>query len=146
MRHARAGEALAGIVVFSAALYLLWENAQAPLYAGYQSFWQHFWMCLAVIPGDVTITVVAYLVVALWKKDFVWVTGMRFLDAAVAGIAATLVTGALERYSLAVGRWSYSPLMPVLPFVAVGWTPVLQMLVIPPLTFYCVGKLMRKNV
>lgn len=37
----------------------------------------------------------------------------------------------IEKYALSSGRWSYNSIMPIIPFLKVGLTPVLQMMVIP---------------
>ncbi|NTW14712.1 MAG: hypothetical protein HGA31_06855 [Candidatus Moranbacteria bacterium] len=39
----------------------------------------------------------------------------------------------LERFALSVGIWSYGPFMPILPFLGVGLTPVLKMMILPVL-------------
>lgn len=145
MHGKQLGKMLVVIIALSAALHLVWENAQAPLYVGYQNFWQHFWICLSVIPGDVAITVAAYFAVAFWRRNMAFAAAVRFSDGLAVGLIATLVSAIIERYSLASGRWAYGPAMPVLPVLQIGLLPVLQMMIIPPATLYLAGKSMRKN-
>ena len=38
-----------------------------------------------------------------------------------------------------VGRWAYSSSMPLIPGLAIGLVPVLQMIVLPPAIFYAVA-------
>ena len=55
-------------------LHLLWENLQAPLYVGYTSFSQHFWICLkATATGDLLFMLIIYAVLALVHRDLFWV-------------------------------------------------------------------------
>jgi len=137
---------MAIIIALSVVFHLVWENAQAPLYAGYENFWQHFWICLSVIPGDVTITLAAYFAVAFWRRNMAFVGAMRFSDALATGLCATLVSVVIEWFSLATGRWAYGSVMPILPGLGIGLLPVLQMMIIPPVTLYLTGKLMKRCI
>ena len=131
------------VVLLSAVLHLIWENAQAPLFVGYQSFWQHFWICLQAIPGDVVVTLLIYFLVAAWHRNVRWIERIGFPELAVVSIAGAATAVGLERYALGVGRWAYAPAMPLLPGLEVGLLPVLQMAVVPALTFLFTAKLQR---
>ena len=58
----------------SFALHLLWENAQAPLFAGFtDNVGQHLWACLqATATGDIAFSLVLYLAIAVVHRDIVW--------------------------------------------------------------------------
>ena len=49
-------------------LHIVWENVQAPLFQGYASFSQHFFVCLISTVGDVIITLFVYSIVGLLKN------------------------------------------------------------------------------
>ena len=81
--------------------------------------------------------------------DTGWTLGLIGLGVAVAAItrhhaatswsaalAGALTAAILERWALAVGRWTYNELMPVVPVLDVGLWPVLQMTVLPALVLW----------
>lgn len=113
-------------------LHVVWENAQAPLYAGYQSFLQHLPVCITGTLGDVVITLLALGLFWLIKKD-VPRSKTDFLALVIVGF---VVAVAIEQNALLLNKWSYAPLMPLIPYLRVGVTPILQMIILLPLTFY----------
>lgn len=133
---------LLSIAGISFLLNLVWENTQAPLYEGYQSFWQHFLICLKATLGDVFIVLVMYGALALFTKDRLWVQHMSatIMTATVLmGIGIAII---IESVALATGRWSYNGML-LIPLLRVGILPVLQMAITPLLTFYTLSKLTR---
>lgn len=120
-------------------LHLLWENLQAPLYAGYLSFTQHFWICFRAAWGDLVFMAIIYAMIAFMYQDIFWITDKKVLCRPVAWISVILIGIALaigfEEWAILIAhRWSYSPSMPLLPLINVGLTPVAQMVVIPPVS------------
>lgn len=104
-------------------LNLIWENLHAPLYAGYH--WpQFFWICLLSTLGDVFYTLIIYF--------FYVASGRRKSVAAILGIFLAIF---IELKALKVGKWAYGPYMPIIPFIHVGLTPVLQMAILPVVSF-----------
>ena len=133
---------LGSIVGISFLLNLVWENAQAPLYTGYQNFLQHFWICFKATLGDVFIVLIMYSAIALLTKDQLWIQHLNSNTITVSvlmGIGLALI---IEGWALATGRWSYDG-MPLIPFGGVGFLPVLQMAVLPLLTFHLTNKMVR---
>ena len=122
-------------------LHLIWENAQAPLYAGYTSFSQHFWICFkATATGDMLFMLVIYAVLTLTHEDLFWIakrgsythTMTWILPVIIGGLLATNV----ELWAVYVDhRWVYGA-MPLIPIVNIGWTPVLQMMVVPVIALF----------
>lgn len=115
-------------------LHIMWENAQAPLYQGYESFWQHLPVCSMGAIGDVGITLVFLAVLWLLKptqrmrlewRDYMVLAGAGFFTAVL-----------IEQHALLVGKWAYTEAMPLIPYFRVGLTPVVQMTVLLPLTFW----------
>jgi L-cystine uptake protein TcyP (sodium:dicarboxylate symporter family) len=50
-----------------------------------------------------------------------------------AGLVIGIVVEWLAVHLLA--RWNYTDRMPIIPWIGIGWVPVLQMVVLPPLIF-----------
>ncbi|MEK7599179.1 MAG: hypothetical protein AAB474_01860 [Patescibacteria group bacterium] len=120
-------------------LHIVWENLQAPLYAGFTSFYDHFSACLAGAIGDVFISLAALLFMILVKRalplkfnknDFMVLAGLGLIIAV-----------AIEKNALLAGKWSYSGAMPLIPYLNVGLAPILQMIFLLPLSFYLAQKL-----
>jgi hypothetical protein len=128
------------LIVVSFALHIVWENAQAPLYAGYQSFFQHFQICFVGVIGDVLITLLVLGFVWLLKKDLPN-TRADFLTLTIIGFVIAIT---IEQNALLLGKWSYAPTMPIIPLLKVGLTPIAQMIILLPLSFYIAG-LFNKN-
>ncbi len=128
------------IIFFSFFLNLLWENLQASLYAGYRSFAQHFWLCFRATIGDIVIILFLYFLMSLCRKDMYWIRKIQALDVVVLLVVGLVLGVANELLALEFGRWWYTAAMPLLPWYHVGLWPVLQLLVLPLLTFYLVKK------
>ncbi len=133
MSHSRA------IVLYlsvSFVLHLIWENLQAPLYEGYISFQQHFWICFKAAWGDLLFMLVIYVALAIVHRDPFWVAERSAYTHPATWIIALLVglllAVSFELWAVYVDhRFRYSEAMPLIPIVHIGLMPVLQMLLIP---------------
>lgn len=131
-------------------LHLLWENAQAPLFANYVSFAQHFPICLrATITGDLFMVFLLYLVLALVHRDLQWLERKDVFRHPATWVLPPFI-GALfaiiiELRALLEHRWSYTDAMPILPFFPVGIVPVLQMIVVPLVTLLLCRWLLKRQ-
>ncbi len=100
-----------------------------------QSWISTLGVCTRAAVGDVGIVLGIYAAAAVAAGDLGW--GLRgrwniYVTAAVLGLAyAALV----EHAALSSGRWSYTGRMPVVPGLDAGLWPLLQMTLLPPLTF-----------
>lgn len=128
------------LIVIAFFLHIIWENVQAPLYAGYQSFSQHLQACLIGALGDVIITFSVLMFFALLKKEKIQMIS-DFMALAVIGF---FVSVAVEQHALLTGKWNYATAMPIIPWLHVGLTPVMQMTVLLPLSFYLTELFNRK--
>lgn len=135
----RLGHFFAITVLASFVLHEIWEMAQMSAYvetAG-RSWASTFGLCTRAAVGDVGIILGIYAAGALSTGDFGWGLHGRwntYVTVAVWGLAyAALV----EHAALASGRWSYTDRMPVVSILGAGLWPLLQMTILPPLTFLC---------
>ncbi|MBI4085059.1 MAG: hypothetical protein HY432_00950 [Candidatus Liptonbacteria bacterium] len=122
---------IATLAIIAFLVHIIWENAQASLYVGYESFSQHFPMCLIGTVGDVAITLLVLAFMRLLKEDVTQATD--FLALAMMGF---VIAVAIEQHALLTGRWGYAPAMPIIPILEVGLTPIMQMMLLLPLSFY----------
>jgi hypothetical protein len=142
------GRFFAATVLASFVLNEIWEMVQMPAYvetAG-RSWTSTLALCTRAAVGDVGIILGICAAGALAAGDPGW--GLRnhwniYATAAVLGLAcATLV----EHAALAAGRWSYTEHMPVVPILAAGLWPLLQMTLLPPLTFWIAQRWAGRNI
>ncbi len=145
-KHATRHPVLLAIVFIAALAFflnLIWENAQAPLYAGYGSFLQHFLACLRAVAGDVIITLLLFGAAALVNNGTRWMRQWSLPTAALIGAAGALIAVLIELHALRTGRWSYTTSMPLIPLLNVGLLPVLQLALLPLATFYITSRIIR---
>ncbi len=123
------------ISVVGLAFNLIWENAQAFLYLDYVNFWQHFPICARASLGDVLIVIFLYFALAVVNRDLQWFTKMSKVDLAITVVLGILIAVGIEMWSLGTARWEYAPTMPLVPYTNVGLSPILQMIILPPIIF-----------
>ncbi len=132
------------VAFFAFLLNFVWEMLQVPFFVAMPTMphWDAVRLCARATLGDAEIAVVAF-----WLVSAVASTGRRWIlhprASHVVGFMAVgvAITIALELISTRVWhRWSYSDLMPVLPGIDVGLTPVLQWVLLPPLLVWIVRR------
>jgi hypothetical protein len=133
----RLGRFLTTMVLASFALNEIWEMAQMSAYAetGGHSWTSTLGLCSRAAVGDVGIVLGIYAAGALAADDLGW--GLRgrwniYATAAVLGLACAAL---VEHAALAAGRWSYTERMPLVSVLGAGLWPLLQMMLLPMLTF-----------
>lgn len=116
--------------------HLAWEVAHSPLFSSMQAmpFAQALRACVRATFGDVALGLGSYLVVAACMRDARWAASPRALSLAALSALGVLATIGLEMHAIANGRWAYAEAMPRLPVLDVGLTPLLQWVVVPPLS------------
>lgn len=140
--------ALTAFIGGSFLLHLLWENLQAPLYAGFTSFRQHFWICFKATWGDLFFMFIIYASLAFVHRNPLWIAD-RSTYTHPATWVITLLLGILlavsfELWAVYVDhRWQYAEAMPLIPVIKIGLTPVLQMLFIPIITLLFTSRFSR---
>lgn len=133
----RLGRFFATTVLASFVLNEIWEMAQMSAYvetAGL-SWTSTLGFCTRAAVGDVGIILGIYAAGALAAGDLGW--GLRgrwtiYATAAVLGLTYAVI---VEHAALSAGRWSYTERMPVVSVLGAGLWPLLQMTLVPPLTF-----------
>ena len=125
-------------------LNLLWENVQAPLYEGYTNFWDHFMMCFWASVVDALIILLLYALFAIWYKDFYWVRHINWKSAVVLILLGAAIAIGIEQWALRSEAWAYTADMPTVVF-STGLSPLLQMMLLPLLTFLLARKFVRSR-
>ncbi len=138
-------QALLTISAVSFVLNLFWENAQAPLYKGYISFIQHLQICAIASLGDVVIILFLYALYAVITRDILWFRNQNWRSIVSLIIIGAIIGVGIEKWSLLTHRWSYAESMPIILLIKVGLSPVLQMIVLPIITFYITHLILKKT-
>lgn len=135
------------LVVFAVAVALNypWELAQGPLYEGMSDWRVAAWHCFVASLGDgvLVLLILAVGSVVLRRSDW-------FEQPGVPGYLVMLTIGALlatavETVAVQVlNRWSYADAMPLIPGTNVGFVPVLQLIVLPPLVLLVARAILRR--
>lgn len=121
-----------------------WELAQLPLFAGTQDWRASMAHCFLAALGDGVLVLAIYWAGSLTLRRRDWFRPPGAAGYAFMAGAGLVIAVAAEWLAVHVaGRWTYSQKMPVIPGMEVGLVPVLQMLVLPPLIFWLVTRLVR---
>lgn len=130
-------------------LHLLWENAQAPLFQGYDSFVQHFLICLkATATGDMLFMLVIYCALALVHQDIWWPSNPKTLRHpatwVIPPVIGVLLAASFELWAIHAARhWTYAEAMPIIPILQIGILPLLQMMIVPPVSLFLASRSTR---
>ncbi len=122
-------------------LNFIWELAQGPLYKGYQYDLSHISFCALASVADMFMVFVLLFGFGLLYKNAYWVNHMTLGRALLLMLAGG--TGAIlaEIRHTARSSWTYAESMPLLPWVEVGLSPVLQFTILPLLIFFISRKI-----
>lgn len=114
-------------------LSLIWEIAQLPLYT-LATDSRSTWIAYAIVHctlGDALIgmaALVGALTICRASEPSAWPRGSVVVWMVLLTVSYTIFS---ERYNLSRGSWTYSSLMPVIPWIGVGLSPLLQWLFVP---------------
>jgi hypothetical protein len=125
------------MILTSFVLNELWEMAQMSAYvetAGYP-WTSTLGFCTWAAAGDVGIILGIYFVGALATGDSGWGLSGRWNIYATAAVLGLVYAVLVEHAALAAGRWAYTERMPVVSVLGAGLWPLLQMTLIPPVTY-----------
>ncbi len=131
--------ALRRYLVVSLAAHLLWEIAQLPLYTLWTTdpVQRQAFAILHCTAGDAMIAGLTLLVALSFFAPVDWPReGMRLVWIATVGLGAGYTVYS-EWLNIHVrGNWAYSDLMPTVPVIGTGLSPLLQWLVVPTLALW----------
>ena len=133
------------LIVFAFLLNFAWETIQMPLFKAMKNDIQSTVFCALATVADVIMVLLLYFGFAVMHKDPIWIQdlkGQRILALILFGGVGAIFA---ELRHLKAGTWSYSQSMPIMPFVKVGLSPVLQFMVLPTLIYY-LSFLKRKRI
>lgn len=124
------------VVVLSFLLNFAWEVIQMPLYEGTSFNVQSVALCALASVADAIMVLLLYYFFAFIYKEPLWI--QKLLATRVFALVVTGLTGAIlvEIRHVSSGSWSYAKSMPLIPFVDVGFSSVLQFMLLPVCIYY----------
>lgn len=126
-------------------LNFAWEMFQMPFYVNYKTFADHI-VCIPASLGDVVLVLGIYTVVSYVRNDWYWIRNIEKRTITLTILLGALIAIIMEQRALMLGLWSYTPNMPITPLFKVGLLPVLQMLILPLLTYLLTNKIIYKKL
>jgi predicted membrane protein len=125
-------------------LHGVWEYMHIPMYTGYESLASYPTIVVFAIAGDVLYTVISVALVGLFKKRHDWFVEAHPFDFLGLAVVGGFIALEVEYRALFLNRWEYLASMPILPIFAVGLSPVLQMLILLPLTVLITREFLKR--
>lgn len=117
----------------------IWENAQAPLYEGHESFSQHFLFCLVASIIDGVVIVGFYLIISTLRKNFLWLENIKITDILILLFLGSVTAIIFEVLALKIQTWNYTDRMPLI--YGLGLMPLIQLSILSVLSIYLVRTL-----
>jgi hypothetical protein len=129
-------------LIVSAGGHLAWELLHLPLYAGWQgeTAMKSALFLAGCIIGDISIALGALVAALLLVNEGSWPSKGYLPVASLTvafGLASTLVVEVIK--VRVFGAWAYSELMPLIPGIEVGLSPIAQWVVIPLAVVWLAG-------
>ncbi len=113
---------------FGFVLNYIWENAHSVLYESYKGLMITQWILIRAAFVDAIFVLFLIVIVAAYRPFY-----KRSWLLILFGIVVAI---SLELFGLWTKRWAYAPLMPIIPFLRVGLTPVIQLGLTAYMTYY----------
>ncbi|HSJ47833.1 MAG TPA: hypothetical protein VLA26_03210 [Gammaproteobacteria bacterium] len=128
-------------------LHYAWENVQCRLFFVHRANPADQWSMLLAAGGDLLLTWIAYLVVATLTGCWLWLherwTARVWIILLGTALALSI---SIELHALATQRWEYTAINPRIPGLGVSVVPILQLLILFPVTFGLVRIWVRSRV
>ncbi len=128
------------IFVIAFILNFVWEILHYPLY----NCKIPLGVCARVTAfRDALIILGMYFAGVFLFKDLSWISRITKGRAGIAISASFVIAYIIELQGIYFGKWEYGALMPIIPVLDVGLSPVLQMMILPLLTFFMAGRILK---
>lgn len=95
---------------------------------------------------DIIITLIMFAIMTVINLDWKWFLNWDYKDTFIMIFFSIMSSFYLEVNSLFIGRWSYSNQMPILVGTEIGIIPIIQWMIILPLSIYITKWLLKNRI
>jgi len=131
------------IVIISFLLNSIWELAHSPLYQLHQYDFQHVSICFLASLADTIFVLLIIFLFGLVFKNVFWVNHLTVSRIIVLAIVGAIGATIGEMWHTSKGDWVYANYMPLIPWLGVGVSPVLQFTILPLIIFVVNRKILK---
>lgn len=125
-------------------LQYVWEYTVCGMFYVMNANTSNISLMFSATLGDVVMTVALYALLSFVNKDPDWIfKKWQAKEYCIVTLYALFLSFYFEISALYTGRWTYSDAMPLFPNTNVGLIPVLQLVLLFPLTFFITGHIFR---
>jgi len=142
MRFNNSKRLLIKVFVVAFIVNLIWENVQAPLYAGYSNVGQHFWICFWATFFDALFVTLMYGLINLLRKGRYNFSKLKLIEVSLILVISLITAIVIESRALSEGRWAYNQCMPLV--YIIGVTPLIQLFITTLLSFKVIKVFIKK--
>jgi hypothetical protein len=128
------------LVVISAILHGVWETLHVPLYGGYAHLTDMPIVLYATF-GDVAYVLGAVFLVYIFRRHIL--TDPQTGDLLLLVVLGFSIALFVEYKAMVLGKWLYLDVMPIIPILNVGLTPIVQMTLLLPLSVFLTSRIRR---
>jgi len=139
---------IALVFIIALALNLLWEHLHYPLYdcssiCAVRTLNQFSFIPLLIRASffDACFITALYLCISFLHRSLSWTHTWRGADTLIILAIGITAASLIERSALSAHKWAYSAAMPLVPFLAVGLSPFVQLALLSLATYAIVAKL-----
>jgi len=118
-------------------LHIAWEKLHIVLYTGYETLEGVLPVFVLATLGDCLYTLAAVAFIGILRGSLVWFMNASRQDYFLLAVMGFCIALMVEYKAAYLDRWDYTELMPIVPLLNVGLSPVLQMTVLLPLSVFC---------
>ena len=113
-----------------------WELLQMPLYEQPIYKMGHIAFCTLGALADMIMVLLLYGCFGFIYKNAFWIWESNWVRICVVMLTGAVGAALSEKRHLLIGSWAYDQSMPIVPFVNVGLSPVLQFSLLPVITYF----------
>ncbi|MGF7058261.1 hypothetical protein [Brassicibacter mesophilus] len=125
------------IAIVSLILQAAWEYWQCSIYYTMADLTNHTRLMTSATLGDIMMTIVLYGLLVLVNHDVNWIIRRWNLkEYVIMALYALFLSFYFEISALHSSRWGYNELMPLFPTTNIALIPVIQLLILFPVSFY----------
>ena len=128
-------------------LNMLWESAQVFAFSSLDkaSAFEVFILVTIASIADAFITLAAFLIVALLRRNWQWRKSAGVSDFLIFAVVGMLSAVLIETIALSRGTWTYGDYMPIIPLLKIGLLPFLQLTILLPAALFAALRWCRRK-